>query len=151
MSTKPLVNDPPPFGVIYTPLPAPKEDSISLSHLTILSNPDVKFVRLQWLDYINTLRFRLIPLPYFRRLLESERPGTGVVKCTLGLVFLSLAPGFGSSGEYLLVPDLSSLRICPYAPGHASVMAYLQEKVPSLDHGLTVPICPRTILHKVTQ
>ncbi|KAJ3490279.1 hypothetical protein NLI96_g1520 [Meripilus lineatus] len=135
------------FGVIYTPgsvkEPTPTET------LSILSNPAIKFVRLQWLDYTNTVRFRLLPTPYFKKLLSSSRPGTGVSICTLGIVVLTLAPGFSPNGEYLLVPDLSSLRISSYAPGHAVVMSYLQEKFPNPEHGLVVPIDPRTLLKRV--
>lgn len=140
---------PAPFGVIYTP---DTVDNRSIaSNLALLSNPAIKYVRLQWLDYTNTLRFRVLPVSYFRRLLSSARPGTGIAKCALGLVFLKLAPGFSSSGEYLTVPDLLSLRVAPYAPGHASVMAYFEEKVPTPEYGLVVPVCPRTLLKRIVE
>lgn len=65
--------------------------------------------------------------------------------------FLTLALGFSSNGEYLLVPDLTSLRVAPYAQHHAVVMCYLQEKFPSPEHGRVVPIDPRTLLKRVIE
>ncbi|KAJ3490294.1 hypothetical protein NLI96_g1517 [Meripilus lineatus] len=133
------------FGVIYTP------DTVETTppSLDIFHSHRIKFVRLQWVDYTNTVRFFLTPTLHFQKMLTSQRPGTGVGKCTLGLIFLTLAPGFSSNGEYLLVPDLTSLRIAPYARHHAVVMCYLQEKFPSPEHGLVVPIDPRTLLKRI--
>lgn len=142
-------SNPAAFGVIYA-LNSVDIPSLSTAQ-AVLSSPNVKYVRLQWLDYTNTLRFRLVPIAYFKKLLASERPGTGVATAALGIVIVSLAPGFSSSGEYLLVPDLLSLRICPYALGHVSVMCNMQEKVPNPEHGLVVPLCPRTILRRVLE
>lgn len=135
------------FGVIYTP------DTVETTppSLDIFHSHRIKFVRLQWVDYTNTVRFFLTPTLHFQKMLTSQRPGTGVGKCTLGLIFLTLAPGFSSNGEYLLVPDLTSLRIAPYARHHAVVMCYLQEKFPSPEHGLVVPIDPRTLLKRIIE
>ena len=62
-----------------------------------------------------------------------------------------LAPGFGPVGEDLYVPDLSSWRVCTYAPGHASVMGWFQEKIPGPSGELAVPLCPRTLLHRLVR
>ncbi|KAF9507174.1 hypothetical protein BS47DRAFT_1373972 [Hydnum rufescens UP504] len=38
------------------------------------------------------------------------------------MVEVTVAEGFSASGEYLYVPDMSTLRMCPYETGTASVM-----------------------------
>ncbi|KAI0324637.1 FLU1-II [Cubamyces sp. BRFM 1775] len=139
------------YGVLYksevagAPVPA--------RSVAELLTPDIQFVRVQWIDYINTVRFRILPTSYFRKLLSDphSRAGVGLVKAVLGIVGLHIAPGFGAVGEFLYVPDLSSWRVCTYALGHASVMGWFQEKVPHPTKGLTVDLCPRTILHRLVR
>jgi hypothetical protein len=88
-------------------------------------------------------------------MLKSARPGMAVPKAALGAVYMELAKGFASTGEYLYVPDISTLRVCPYAPKHAAVMGWFQEKKPCLsaDNKLTidVPSCPRATLQRVVR
>jgi hypothetical protein len=83
-------------------------------------------------------------------MIKSTRPGMGIPKASLGAIYLKLAKGFPSTGEYLYVPDISTLRICPYAPKHAVVMGWFQEKMFYLNakNELTidVPLCPRATL-----
>jgi hypothetical protein len=72
----------------------------------------------------------------------------------LGIVGASLAPGFSGTGEYLYTPDLSSLRQCGYAPGHASLMGWFEEKLPTRESAgredaLKVPLCPRGLLRDI--
>ena len=113
------------------------------------------FIRIQWVDLVNYTRFRVVPISYFEKLLKSSRPGVGIAKATLGLVYLNLAPGFTPIGEYLYVPDMKTLKICPYAPGHASVMGWFHEKtpIPGPDGNLSalVDICPRTLLDRIVK
>ncbi|KIM47094.1 hypothetical protein M413DRAFT_440624 [Hebeloma cylindrosporum] len=139
------------YGVHYKP------SSVSNKALTLdqLKQSNISYVRVQVLDYTNTVRCRILSVPYFLAMLDSTRPGMGISKAVLGAVFHTLAEGFSSSGEYLCVPDLSSLRICPYSPKHAAVMAWLQEKTPypSADNKLTVDVqlCPRAILQRIVR
>lgn len=142
-----------------------------------LINDKVKYVRIQWVDLINNIRFRVVPLPYFQKLLKTSRPGISLTKASLGLVFIAIAEGFkcvlilrchigplmtcsvaySATGEYLYAIDLSTLRICPYAPGHASVMGWFEEKEPitglvGVGHrSIEVGLCPRTILRRVVE
>lgn len=101
------------------------------------------------------VRLRVLPISYFEKLLKSSRPGIGVPKVTGGFVYLFAAEGYGSVGEYLLVPDLSSLKITPYAPGHASVMGWFEEKDPFVGPdgqlSVKVPMCPRSTLRDVVE
>jgi glutamine synthetase len=113
----------------------------------------ISFIRLQWVDLTNTIRFRIMPVSYFQKLLAANRGGVNVAKAALGLVHLSVADGFSSMGEYLYVPDVRTLRQCSYEPGHASLMGWFQEKAPFQrsdgSSSLSVDLCPRTILKKI--
>lgn len=107
------------------------------------------------MDLVNIVRYRVIPLAYFEKLLKSPRPGVGVAKAAMGLVYLMAADGFSPMGEYLYAPDMSTLRVCPYAPGHASVMGWFQERTPIMVMNgpptVEVDLCPRTILRRVVE
>ncbi|CAL1708585.1 unnamed protein product [Somion occarium] len=138
------------YGVSYNPssttTTAPRNAKSSIQ--TLQQSSSVAYIRLQWVDLINNIRFRVISKKYFIKLLESSRSGVGLTNASLGLVFLATAPEFGSSREYLYVPDISSYQICPCAPGHASIMGFFQEKMLLLNGSLSVPLCPRTLLQK---
>lgn len=135
-----------PIGIVYEPF---HNVPSSVDLWGKLDN--IKYVRVQWVDLINNIRHRVLPLAYFRKLVQSNRGGIGITKAGLGLVRLQMAPGFSPTGEYLYVPDLDSLRICPYAPGHLSVMGWFEEKLPSPSGGLSVPLCPRTLLKRIIE
>ena len=148
-----MPTEPSAYGVLYAP--DTTAGTAPPKTLDELLTPDIAFVRVQWVDYTNVVRFRVLSAPYFRALFSNPtktRPGIGVSKVALGIVGISLAPGFGPSGEYLFVPDLCSWRVCTYAPGHASVMGWFQEKsAPRPGAGLEVPMCPRTILTRLVK
>lgn len=134
-------------GVTYSTTP-PGPPHPVLERLKFL---DVGFVRIQWVDLTNQIRYRVLPISYFTKLLQSERPAVSLTKATLGIVFLSLADGFGAAGEYSYAFDLDSCKICSYAPGHASVMGWFQEKYPSPgpNPSYDVNICPRRLLKQI--
>ena len=121
-----------------------------------LTGYGIRYIRLQWVDYTNTTRYRIIPVAAFHDLMSASRPGIGVTKAAFGLVGASLAPGFTGTGEYLYVPDLSSARRCGYVSGHASLMGWFEEKLPSAESAgredaLKVPLCPRGLLRDVVK
>ena len=61
---------------------------------------------------------------------------------------------FSTTGQWLYAFDLSSIRLCPYAPGHASILGWFEVKTPptaALAPEIEVDICPRTILRRVTE
>ncbi|KAH7108273.1 FLU1-II [Auriculariales sp. MPI-PUGE-AT-0066] len=120
--------------------------SLSVADLELLG---IRYVRIIWVDLINWTRMRVVPLAAFYKLLQRKRPGVRLTEASLGLVFLNVAEGFGSTGEYLYVLDPATIRLCPYAPGHASVMGWFQKAVPGPDTSLTVPLCPRGLLQRV--
>ncbi|VDC07447.1 unnamed protein product [Peniophora sp. CBMAI 1063] len=137
-----------PFGQIFTPssisLP-----SFSPKDVSALATSGVRYVRLTWVDWTNMVRCRVIPISAFQALLAAGRPGVAISTVVFGLVGASCAPGFSATGLYLYAPDLSSLRTCGYAPGHASVMGWFQEKEAAPGGRLEVDLCPRTQLRRV--
>jgi hypothetical protein len=121
-----------------------------------LEGKDIRYIRLQWLDYTNIIRYRVIPAATFFKLLSTPRPGIAISKAVLGIIGSSLAPGFSGTGEYLYTPDLKSTRLCGYAPGHASLMGWFEEMLPILENAenaLTrkVPLCPRWLLQGIVK
>jgi glutamine synthetase len=143
------------YGVKYTPSTVQKTTPLANVSIDDLKSMGIEYIRLQWVDLINNIRYRVIPLSYFAKILESPRPSISITKCVFGLVFITLAPGFSALGEYLYVPDMNTLRLCPYADGHASVMGWFEEKVPVKGPdgipSVTVPLCPRTTLKRVVE
>ncbi|KAJ2935070.1 hypothetical protein H1R20_g2074, partial [Candolleomyces eurysporus] len=136
------------MGVTYSPagpaLPHPTTE--------LLKARNIGYVRVQWVDLTNNIRYRILPLAYLDKILKSERPAIHLTKATLGLVFLSIADGFGATGEFAYVCDLNSIKICTYAPGHASIMGWFQEKYPppGPNPSYDISLCPRTLLKRIT-
>ncbi|KAK0238917.1 hypothetical protein EDD85DRAFT_828447 [Armillaria nabsnona] len=139
-------------GVQYSPATLAPTLVIKTDDLEELG---ITFVRLTWVDLTGVIRFRVIPRAYFLKMLQSPRPSVAIAKVTMGLVYLHTADEFNAIGEYLYVPDLSTLRLCPYEEGHASVLGWFQEKAPVLgaDGNLTVAVdlCPRSVLQRVVE
>jgi glutamine synthetase len=138
------------YGVSYQ-LPAPRPATT----IQRLQGNGVRYVRIQWTDLAGMTCFRVIPLTHFAKILDSPRPSVGIAKAALGLVFHGIAEGFSMIGEYLYVPDLTSARVLPYAPGHVSVMGFFEEKIPLPDPlgdiTLKVSLCSRTTLQRVIE
>ncbi|THU98780.1 glutamine synthetase/guanido kinase [Dendrothele bispora CBS 962.96] len=135
-------------GVHYTPANIARSKVIPVHDLESFG---ITYIRLQSVDLINNVRYRVIPITYFKKLLSSARPGITVAKAALGLVYLNMAEGFSAIGEYLYVADLDTLRICPHEEGHATVMGYFQEKAPIAGSKVDVDICPRSILRRIEE
>ncbi|KAJ3571210.1 hypothetical protein NP233_g3909 [Leucocoprinus birnbaumii] len=114
-----------------------------------------RYVRVYWVDLANVKRCRIVTLNYFKQMLASNRPGVNIGKVGLGSIYLNLAPGFTVIGEYVYVPDISTLRPLPWTKGHLGVVGTFEEKTPykrpdgSLS--LEVELCPRTVLRKVVE
>src|SRR5260221_3502972 len=63
--------------------------------LNDLKEQEIEYVRIVWHDLVNHVKSRIVPLEYFEKLLGTSRPGAPLAKASLGIVFLTLAPGFG--------------------------------------------------------
>ncbi|KAF7430296.1 hypothetical protein PC9H_006000 [Pleurotus ostreatus] len=141
----------PVIGVKYTP----SSMDVDRQELDIHNLPGIKYIRIQWVDLTNAICYRVIPISYFIKILQSPRPSISITKSILGLVHLTLAEGFSPIGEYLYVPDITTLKLCGYAPGYATLMGYFEEKSPkqnvprSLEY--KVDLCPRTILNRIVE
>jgi len=85
-------------GVQYSPF------TVSEPKITIqtLQDHSIQYIRLQWVDLLNNIRYRVIPTSYFLKVLDSPRPSISITKAVFGLVFIALADGF---------------RFVPIAPG----------------------------------
>ncbi|KAG2064132.1 glutamine synthetase/guanido kinase [Suillus decipiens] len=126
-----------------------KVHTIPIQSLASLHN--IHSVRITWVNLANVVSVRVVPLNSFQRLLASSRPGITVAQCVFGFVVNRNASGFGPVGEYLFVVDLTSMRLCSYAPGHVSIMGWFQDKVPAPGRvlGTGVPLCPRSTLNRI--
>ncbi len=89
----------------------------------ILEQAEIKFVRILWCDNANIIRGKAVHLGL---LSEYFNDGVGISAGQQGVpvMYDAVIPETGLSpvGEVRLVPDWSTLKILPYAPGHASVV-----------------------------
>ncbi|KAF7297573.1 1,2-dihydroxy-3-keto-5-methylthiopentene dioxygenase [Mycena kentingensis (nom. inval.)] len=135
-------------GIVFTPQSVSQPKS---NPYRVLDDPSIKYVRIYWVDWTNLRRCRIVPIAHFKALLASNRPGVNVAKVLLGFVYLQVAPLFSEMGEYLYAIDMDTLRPCPWAPGHWAVLGRFEEKAPiGTLSVITVDLCPRTILRRIT-
>jgi glutamine synthetase len=115
-----------------------------ISHLEsfLQQNPYIKFIRYQWIDYAGILRARVLPIEYCRRLVSESSPLAMSPVALTATTISEFIPGFDCTGVDHIYPDLDSLRPCLYAPGHASVMCFVNEGMEDMQFSR----CPRTLL-----
>ncbi|KUJ07406.1 protein fluG [Mollisia scopiformis] len=119
----------------------------SLVNIFFTGNLCVKFVRLQWVDYSGVLRTRIITKGRCQQLASGSDYYQLAQNCMV--IPLSTAPRCWPDGieEWNLCPDWTSLRVCGFAPTHASVMcATANRNLSATDHFAR---CPRKLLSKV--
>jgi hypothetical protein len=148
-----LTPQPTNLTVPSSALPSPNRGTPTLDSLAALG---IRFVRLHWVDLSNTVRYRVIPIARLQRMLAtSAHAGITITKSCLGLIGEGLAPAFGPTGEYILIPDMETLRVASYADGHAFVMGTFEEKEPVKrtdgTETLEVDDCPRTALRRIVE
>lgn len=72
-----------------------------------------------------------------------------------GVVYNQLADGFSCAGEYLLTPDIASLRTLPFEPNTVGLMGRFEEKAlssgPNGNMSFEVDLCPRTVLDQIVK
>ncbi len=88
-----------------------------------LRSAGVKFVRLAWCDNANVIRAKAAHVDSLQGAVENGIQIT-VAQQALPVMFDAVVPetGLGPVGEVRLMPDWSTLRVLPYAPGHALVL-----------------------------
>lgn len=107
------------------------------------ANPLVEFVRFQWVDFSATVRVRIVTVRQALRL-AGEGLSISVASPISRAILLDGSLNEVSIGEKdSLVPDWSTLVVCHYQAGHASVICNLNEAGRGFDS------CPRSLLKKV--
>ena len=69
--------------------------------------PSVQFLRLQWLDYTNTLRLRILPIKQALGMFSKGR-FVSIVEAVFGLLQSDhICPGFSATDEYSMYPQFA--------------------------------------------
>ena len=109
-----------------------------------LEQAGIKFVRILWCDNANIIRGKAVHLDLLDR--EYFNYGVGISAGQQGVpvMYDAVMPETGLSpvGEVRLVPDWSTLKILPYAPGHALVIGNM------ILNGKPWAMCPRHFLKR---
>ena len=110
-------------------------------------NPDIKFVYIQWLDYMATMRVRVLPIKEFIRIIREGRRlvipqgDTGTVQNS------AYTPAVNTNDQIFVEPDLRSIRRThdkdPLTA--ATVFSYWRS-----EEGSPLPSCPRNNLETLT-
>lgn len=90
----------------------------------LLHAAQVKFVRIIWCDNANVIRAKAVHLNYLE---DTIANGVGITVAQMALPVMAdtVVPetGLGPVGEVRLMPDWSTLKVLPFAPGHAQVLS----------------------------
>lgn len=102
----------------------------------------VRFVRILWCDNANLIRAKATHINHLGGLQRGV--GISAAQQALPVMYDAVAvdSGLGPVGEAQLLPDWSTLRVLPYAPGHAQVMGDMQQEGQAWEH------CPRDFLRQ---
>lgn len=130
-----------------------KDKGSQIALLRSLRVAGVKFIRYTIVDAHNTIRCKAVPIHFLieRHLSHPMTSPTSIAQvCFAGLpttMDVPKAPNLTASNVLTLEPDLSSLRILPYAPKTAMVMCTAHDQ---LTQDLS-PLCTRGLLERVLQ
>ena len=112
-----------------------------------VSDPDLRFVRLGWVDNAGIYRSHALSAHHFRDLASN---GLGLTRAVQAVPVHqdSVASGLsiGAVGQVWLVPDPKSFRPVPWQEGHGSVMGTFVDA-----EGEPWPYCPRSALARQLQ
>lgn len=106
-------------------------------------NPSVEFVRFQWVDFTATVRTRLVTVRQALRLAAQKLSISVASPITYAFLLDSSLNEIAIGAKDSLVPDWSTLVVCHYQAGHASVMCFIDEAGRGFD------ACPRSLLKKI--
>lgn len=134
-----------PYNVSPFPPPPKVSQLYDVARLDdfLKQNPSVKFVYIQWLDYMATVRVRILPIKEFTRIIyEGQR--IGIDQSSMGkLQNDTLTSVANTKGQIYVEPDLRSLRRAhdkdPLKA--ATVLSYWRT-----EDGIPLPSCPRNNL-----
>ncbi|KAF2685609.1 developmental protein-like protein fluG [Lentithecium fluviatile CBS 122367] len=104
----------PQQGAEAPPFPPPPKQpqvyDVQLFDDFMTHNPDVKFVYVEWLDYMATIRARMVPIKEFERLIRTSSR-IGISQGNTGtLQNDGITPVVNPVGQIYMEPDLRSLR-----------------------------------------
>lgn len=129
--------------------PACNEDAATTALLHTMQFAGVKFLRYMAVDAFNSIRCKAVPL---HGLAKSKRLGNHVSiaqVCFAGLPtdgdYMVDSTGLDARHVLTLQPDISSLRILPYAPTSAVVMGTAWDPTTNC----VSPLCTRGLLSRV--
>ncbi|MER3462681.1 MAG: glutamine synthetase, partial [Armatimonadota bacterium] len=103
-----------------------------------LEEVGVEWVRILWCDHANLIRGKAVHVSLLGNGLP-EGVGISVAQQALPVMRDSVArdSGLGPVGEARLIPDWSTLKLLPYAPGQAQVIGDMRMGGRAWEH------CPR--------
>ncbi|KAL4912371.1 hypothetical protein BDW62DRAFT_20795 [Aspergillus aurantiobrunneus] len=109
------------------------------------SNPDVKYVWMQFIDYTATVRLRMFPILEFAKIVRKQRR-IGISLAVYWMLQDDGIAGGSTTGQFYMIPDLSSLRPnVGIDSKSATVMTWWKT-----EEGEPLEGCPRTTLLDVT-
>ena len=135
---------PSPYSPSFPPPPkVPQVYDTEVFDKFTQDNQDVKFIYVQWLDYMATVRARIVPIKEFSRMIhEAERIGisqgnTGTLQND------TLTAVVNTTGQIYVEPDLRSLRRTHNKDPlpSATVLSYWRD-----ESGKAIRECPRNNL-----
>lgn len=86
-------------------------DLVAAFDAFVEANPSIKYIWLQMCDYTGTVRLRMVPTAQFRKQLESGKLCNSTSALSRILQDDQPATGMDTTGQFLLLPDLSSLSL----------------------------------------
>jgi glutamine synthetase len=115
----------------------------------------VRFIRLQWVDYSGVLHTRLLSRAKALRLYQNPS-STYRVPVNALIIPISTSPACDASPPqaWEVHPDWDSVRICGHAQAHALVMCFLNRRAGTDTHaaaagpGEAFSMCPRHLLRE---
>ncbi|KAL4821002.1 protein fluG [Aspergillus spinulosporus] len=111
----------------------------------IRSNPDVKYVWTQFIDYTATVRVRMFPVMEFARIIREQRR-LGISMATFWMLQDDEVVGGTTTGQFYLIPDLSTLSPnVGIDSKSATVMTWWKS-----EQGEPLEECPRTNLLNIS-
>ena len=93
--------------VLSDPSPSKWTNNLAQLERFLDQEPSVQFLRLQWSDYTNTLRLRILPIKQALRMFRMGRL-IGIVEAVFGLLQPDIiCPGFSATDEYSMYPQFA--------------------------------------------
>lgn len=120
-----------------------QNEALGILNSLLDANPNIEFVRCQWVDFTASVRTRLVTVRQARRL-AAQGLSISVASPIASSFLVDGSFNVINDGDKdSLIPDWSTLVVCHYQPGHAAVMCFIDEAGRGFD------CCPRSLLKKI--